>query len=117
MATQILFDVEKIRKDFPVLDQKIYDDKPLIFFDSAASSQKPQQVIDSIIQTYSKKYANVHRGIHYLSELASEAYENTREKIQHFINAKRSEEIIFSRNASESINLVASSWGMENVNE
>ena len=109
--------VEKIRSDFPILNQRIYDDKPLVFFDSAASSQKPQVVIDSITRVYTSVYANVHRGIHYLSEKASEEYEDVRSKIQQFINAEDPSQIVFSRNASESLNLVAASWGLANIKE
>lgn len=111
------FDVEKIRADFPILNQRIYDDKPLVFFDSAASSQKPQAVIDSITRVYTSIYANVHRGIHFLSERASEEYEDTRVKIKDFINAEDASQIVFTRNASESLNLVSASWGLPNIQE
>lgn len=109
--------VEKIRADFPILNQTIYDNKPLVFFDSAASSQKPQAVIDSISRVYTSVYANVHRGIHYLSEKASDEYEEVRGKIADFIKAEDSSQIVFSRNASESLNLVAASWGLGNIKE
>ena len=109
--------VDKIRSDFPILNQQIYGDKPLVFFDSAASSQKPQAVIDTISRVYTSVYANVHRGIHYLSEKASEEYEEVRTKIKDFINAETSSQIVFSRNASESLNLVAASWGLTNIKE
>jgi cysteine desulfurase/selenocysteine lyase len=111
------FNVEKIKLDFPILNQKIYDNKQLVFFYSAASSQKPNAVIDSITKVYSTYYSNVHRGIHYLSEKASEEYENVRTKVKEFINAGDSSEIVFSRNASESLNLVAASWGLANIKE
>ena len=117
MAYSQTLNVDKIRADFPILNQKIYGDKPLVFFDSAASSQKPQAVIDTISRVYTSVYANVHRGIHYLSEKASEEYEEVRTKIKDFINAESSSQIVFSRNASESLNLVAASWGLTNVKE
>ncbi len=110
-------DVDKIRADFPILNQKIYGDKPLVFFDSAASSKKPQAVIDSITRVYTSIYANVHRGIHFLSEQASEEYEGVRTKIKDFINAEDPSQIVFSRNSSESLNLVAASWGLANIKE
>ena len=110
-------DVEKIRSDFPILNQKIYGDKPLVFFDSAASSQKPQVVIDSISRVYTSIYANVHRGVHYLSEKACEEFEEVRSKIQSFFNAEVASQIVFSRNASESLNLVAASWGLANIKQ
>lgn len=115
MQTSQILNVEQIRKDFPILQLKIHDNKDLIFFDSAASSQKPKQVIDKISEVYNNYYANVHRGIHYLSEKASEEYEGVRSKIKGFINAKLDSEIVFTRNASESLNLVAASWGLANI--
>lgn len=112
-----MFDVAKIREDFPVLHQTIHGDKRLVFFDSAASSQKPRQVYEKLSEVYSAKYANVHRGIHYLSEVASDAYESTREKTAKFVNAPDPTQIVFGRNTSESINLVATSYGLEQVGE
>ena len=117
MESSQILDIKKIRNDFPILHQKIHDNKQLVFFDSAASSQKPKSVIDTITNVYSTYYSNVHRGIHHLSEKASEEYEEVRNKIQRFINAKDSSEIVFSRNASESLNLVAASWGLANIKE
>lgn len=109
-----MFDVNAIRKDFPILDRKI-DGKPLIYLDNAATSQKPQQVIDALTNYYSNYNANIHRGIHTLSEEATEAYEGAREKIRAFINARETREIIFVRNATEAINLVMYTWGKKNI--
>ncbi len=109
-----MFDVNAIRKDFPILDRKI-DGKPLIYLDNAATSQKPQQVIDALTNYYSTYNANIHRGIHTLSEEATEAYEGAREKIRAFINARDTREIIFVRNATEAINLVMYTWGKKNI--
>lgn len=110
------FDVQKIRKDFPVLSQKVYG-KPLIYFDNAATSQKPQVVIDALTKYYSEYNANIHRGVHYLSGKASQAYDETRIKVQEFIHASSEKEIIFTRGTTEAINLVAASWGRKNVSE
>lgn len=106
---------DKVRKDFPILHQEI-NGNPLIYFDSAASSQKPQQVLDTLLNYYQKDNANVHRGAHTLSGRATDAYEGARDKIANFINAKHREEIIYTRNASEAINLVAYTWGLANLN-
>ncbi|MDC9728936.1 MAG: cysteine desulfurase [Methyloprofundus sp.] len=108
------FPVEKIRADFPILKEKIRN-KPLVYLDNAASCQKPQQVIDSIVHCYSHEYANVHRGVHTLSVKATDRYEGAREKIQHFINAQSTKEIIFTRGATEAINLVAQTFGKTNI--
>jgi cysteine desulfurase/selenocysteine lyase len=106
--------VARIREDFPVLKRQV-NDKPLVYFDNAATSQKPEVVIDAI-ETYYREYnANIHRGIHKLAEEATLAYEEAREKVAKFVNAKRTEEIIFTRNATEAINLVAYSWGRANI--
>jgi len=105
-----MYDINEIRKDFPVLAQQI-NGKPNTFLDSAASAQKPQQVLDKIIQIYSREYANVHRGSYLLSEEITAEYEDARRKVQKFLNAKSEKEIVFTRNATESINLVASTWG------
>ncbi len=103
------FDIEAIRKDFPILDQLIYD-KPLAYLDNAASSQKPVQVIEAIDHYYRKDNANVHRGVHRLSQRATDAYEASRTKVRDFINAKSDKEIVFVRGATEAINLVAQSF-------
>lgn len=106
--------VQRIREDFPVLKRQV-NGKPLIYFDNAATSQKPTAVIETINRYYREYNANIHRGIHKLAEEATLAYEESREKIAKFINAKRTEEIIFTRNATEAINLVALTWGRANV--
>jgi len=108
------FDVRSIREDFPILQTKIYG-KPLIYFDNAATSQKPRQVIDRLVQYYEHENANIHRGVYYLSERASEAYEGARDSLQKLLNAAGRNEIIFVRGATEGINLVASSWGRANL--
>lgn len=104
------FDVKKIREDFPVLSQLVYG-KPLVYFDNAATTQKPKQVIDAITHYYFADNSNIHRGVHFLSQRATRAFEETRENIRRFINAKHSHEIIFTRGTTDSINLVASSFG------
>ena len=110
----ILFDVQNVRKHFPIL-QRTVKDKPLVYFDNAATTQKPQAVIDALAGYYQNFNANIHRGIHSLAEEATAAYEATRDTIQQFINAEHREEIIFTRGVTESINLVAYSWGMANL--
>jgi cysteine desulfurase/selenocysteine lyase len=104
------YDVAKIRADFPALAMQVYG-KPLVYLDNAASAQKPRQVLDRMHKAYTEEYANVHRGLHYLANAASEAYEGARESVQRFLGAARKEEIIFTRNATEAINLVAASFG------
>lgn len=104
------FPIEKIRADFPILTQTIRN-KPLVYLDNAASCQKPQSVIDSIVHTYSQEYANIHRGVHTLSVRATDRFEGAREKVRAFINAASTKEIIFVRGATEAINLVAQSYG------
>ncbi len=108
------FDVEKIRADFPILRQEIRN-RPLVYLDNAATCQKPQVVIDSIVKMYSHDYANVHRGVHTLSERATAAFEGAREKVKAFINAQSHKEIIFVRGATEGINLVAQTFGKANL--
>lgn len=105
-----LLDIQKIRKQFPVLHQLV-NGKPLIYFDNAATNQKPKRVIDALTSYYESYNANIHRGIHTLAEKATRAYEDTRETMQRFINAVHTEEIIFTRGVTESINLVAASYG------
>jgi len=109
------YDVDRVRADFPILAMRVYG-KPLVYLDNAASAQKPQAVLDRIQQAYSSQYANVHRGLYYLANEATEAYENAREKVAAFVNAGRKEEIIFTRNATEAINLVAYTFGRERIN-
>jgi len=105
---------EKVRADFPILHQEV-NGKPLIYFDNAASSQKPQAVIDAWRSYYEHDNANVHRGAHTLSSRATTAYEEAREKVASFVNARSTQEIIYTRNASEAINLVAYTWGIANL--
>jgi cysteine desulfurase / selenocysteine lyase len=108
------YDVARVREDFPALAMKVYG-KPLVYLDNAASAQKPTAVLDRMTEAYRSEYANVHRGLHYLANAATEGYEGARAKVAKFINAARSEEIIFTRNVTEAINLVASSWGEPNI--
>jgi cysteine desulfurase/selenocysteine lyase len=108
------YDVSRIREDFPILSMQVYG-KPLIYLDNAASAQKPKAVLDCIQHAYTSEYANVHRGLHYLANAATEAYEGAREKVRAFVNAARAEEIIFTRNATEAINLVAYTFGRERL--
>ena len=108
------YDVNRIREDFPILGMQVYG-KPLVYLDNAASAQKPKAVLDRIQQAYTSEYANVHRGLHYLANAATEGYEGAREKVRAFLNASRPEEIIFTRNATEAINLVAYTFAKERV--
>lgn len=110
MSVTTAIDIEKIRAQFPVLHQKV-NGKPLIYFDNAATNQKPKQVINALVNYYQGYNANIHRGIHTLAEKATKAFEETRQVMQQFINAKSAEEVIFTRGVTESINLVASSYG------
>src|SRR6202046_3510547 len=114
VKTNGAYDVARIRKDFPILATQVYG-KPLVYLDNAASAQKPQAVLDRLNQAYTTQYANVHRGLHYLANEATEAYEGAREKVAAFLNAQRKEEIIFTRNATEAINLVAYTFGHERI--
>jgi cysteine desulfurase/selenocysteine lyase len=107
-------DVYAIRQQFPVLKREVKG-KPLVYFDNAATSQKPQSVIDALVNYYSNYNANIHRGIHTLAEEATLAYENTRDAVQQFINAESREQIIFTRGTTEGINLVAYTWGRQNI--
>jgi cysteine desulfurase/selenocysteine lyase len=103
-------DVERVRQDFPLLQQQVRG-KPLVYLDNAATSQKPQSVIDAVTRFYTSENANIHRGVHYLSERATDAYDQVREKVARFLNARSSREIIFTRGTTEGINLVAQSYG------
>jgi len=107
-------DVARIREDFPILKQKVHG-KPLVYLDNAATSQKPQAVIDSEVELYSEYFSNVHRGVHLLSQRSTDAYEKAREKVQNFLNARSSAEIIFTRGTTEGINLVAQTYGQQHV--
>ncbi len=106
------YDVERIRTDFPILYREVYG-KPLVYLDNGASAQKPRAVLDAVEHAYKMEYANVHRGLHYLSNTATAKYENARETVRRFLNAGSTEEIIFTRNVTDAINLVASSFGMD----
>ena len=108
------FDVEKIREDFPVLKQTIHG-QPLVYLDNAATAQKPRAVIDAIVKFYEVDCANIHRGVHELSQRSTKAYEQTRAKVKRFLNARATEEIVFVRGTTEGINLVTQSWGRHNV--
>src|SRR5438874_13172324 len=108
------YNVARIRADFPALALKVYG-KPLVYLDNAASAQKPRAVLDRLDRAYTAQYANVHRGLHYLANEATEASENAREKVAAFLNAARKEEIVFTRNATEAINLVAYTFGRERI--
>ena len=110
------FDVDKVREDFPVLKQRIHG-KPLVYLDSAATAQKPLAVIEAIRKFYEVDCANIHRGVHELSQRSTAAYEETRSKAKRFLNARAKNEVIFVRGTTEGINLVASSWGRKNVKE
>lgn len=112
---QALLDVYKIRQDFPILSRKLHDGKRLVYLDNAATTQKPKEVIESISRYYSEYNANIHRAVYQIAEEATEEYESTREKIRKFINARFPEEIIFTRNTTESINLIAYTWGISNI--
>src|SRR5436309_12521817 len=110
------WNVEKIRKDFPVLEQTV-NDKPLVYLDNGASSQVPQLVIDRGAKYLAEEHSNIHRGVHYLSQKATTAYEAAREKLKRCINAKEAKECIFVRGTTEGINLVAYSYGRKFINE
>ena len=109
-----MYDVNVIRKDFPILSREV-NGKPLVYLDNGASAQKPQVVIDAITMAYSHEYANVHRGLHYLSNLATDKYENVRGIVQKFLNARHEEEILFTSGGTEALNLVSYSWGVPNL--
>jgi cysteine desulfurase/selenocysteine lyase len=109
-------DVAAIRADFPILSREV-NGKKLVYLDNGASAQKPRAVLDTIARAYSGEYANVHRGLHYLSNLATAHFEQARETVRRFVNARSEAEIIFTRNATEAINLVASSYGAPNIGE
>ena len=109
--------IENIRKDFPILDIRVRDNKPLVYLDNASTTQKPKQVIDTITNYYNNYNANIHRSVYSIAEEATEAYEKTRDKVAKFINAPKREEIIFVRGTTEGINLVAYAWGRKNIKE
>jgi len=109
-----VFDVEAVRRDFPILHQEIHD-QPLAYLDNAASAQRPVQVIEAVAEYYRRDHSNVHRGVHTLSQRATDAFEGAREKVRRFMNARSTKEIIFTRGTTEAINLVAQSWGRTNL--
>ncbi len=110
------FDVEKVREDFPILKQQVHG-KPLVYLDNAATSQKPQVVIDTLLRYYTEENSNIHRGVHYLSQKATQEYEEARTKIRQFLNASEDCEIIYTRGTTEGINLVAQSYGRQHLEE
>jgi cysteine desulfurase/selenocysteine lyase len=109
-----MYDVAAIRADFPILSRQVYD-KPLVYLDNGASAQKPRRVIETLKRTYETEYANVHRGLHFLSNAATDAYEKARETVRRFLNAERVEEIVFTKGATEAINTVAYGWAMAHL--
>jgi cysteine desulfurase/selenocysteine lyase len=113
-ATALTLDVEAVRREFPVLSTKVHG-KPLVYLDSAASAQKPRVVIEAEREVYERYYSNIHRGVHQLSMLATEAYEKARERVRRFLGAEASREIVFVRGTTEAINLVAQTWGRRHV--
>lgn len=113
-ARRNLYEVEAVRADFPILTRRVYG-KPLVYLDNGASAQKPRRVIDAMTEVLERDYANIHRGAHYLSQALTDRYETVRERVARFMNAARPEEIVFTRNATEAVNLVASSWGRSNL--
>lgn len=108
--TKLGFNLSQVRKDFPILTKKIYG-KPLVYLDNAATTHKPHQVIERLFHLFSHEYSNIHRGVHYLSQRATDGYEQARDRVRSFLNAKLTEEIIFLRGTTEAINLVAASYG------
>src|SRR5450432_3738173 len=107
-------DIYAIRQQFPILNREVKG-KPLVYFDNAASSQKPQAVIDALVDYYSSYNANIHRGVYEIAARATDAFEEARAKVARFVNAAHSAEIIWTRNTTEAINLVSFSWGMQNL--
>src|ERR687893_1147002 len=110
------YDVEAIRKEFPILSQQVYG-KPLVYLDNAASAQKPRAVIDAMVRTMETAYSNVHRGLHYMANAATEGFEGAREEARRFLNARSTEEIVFTKSATEAYNLVANSFGTMGLGE
>ncbi len=114
MAANGTYDVERYRADFPILSTEVHG-RPLVYLDNAASAQKPRQVIERVARVYATGYANVHRGLHYLSEKATADYEGARETIRAYINARSTHEVVYTRGATEAINMVAATWGRRNL--
>ena len=110
------YDIEAVRRDFPILSREVYG-KPLVYLDNGASAQKPQVVIDAVSHAYANEYANVHRGLHFLSNAATDAYEAAREKVRRFLNAGSVDEIVFTKSSTEAINTVAYGYGMPKIGE
>lgn len=113
-SSSLSYDVAQVRADFPILSMRPYD-KPLVYFDNAASAQKPRPVLDRMMQAYTQDYANVHRGLHFLANQTTEAFEQARITCQKFLGASLPEEIIFTRSATESLNLIAASFGLDHI--
>ncbi|HTU24456.1 MAG TPA: cysteine desulfurase [Pirellulales bacterium] len=114
-AGAVALNVSRLRADFPILSTRLHGDVPLVYFDNAATTQRPRQVIQSLVDVYEKHYANVHRGIHWLSDQSTDLFEEARRKVQNFLGAAAREEVIFTHGTTESINLVARSWGDANL--
>ena len=112
MESSVTFDIDRIRRDFPILSREV-NGRPLVYLDNGATSQKPRSVIDTIDRYYTDENANIHRGVHHLSQVATQAYEDARETIARWINAPASRQVLFTRGTTEAINLVASSWGRD----
>ncbi|PHR19611.1 MAG: cysteine desulfurase [Hoeflea sp.] len=110
------YDVEAVRRDFPILSRMVHD-KPLVYLDNGASAQKPQAVIDAVTHAYSNEYANVHRGLHFLSNAATDAYENAREIVKRFLNAPSVDNVVFTKSTTEAINTVAYGYGMPHIED
>src|SRR5947209_9040774 len=110
-----MFDPKVVRKDFPILERRVHGDKPLVWLDNASTTQKPRRVIESLVDFYEHHNSNVHRGVYALAEEATELYEGARAKIAAFIGAAGKHEIVFTRSATESLNLVANAWGRANL--
>ncbi len=109
-----MYDIDKIRSDFPILSRKV-NGKPLVYLDNGSSAQKPSQVIEAVMRAYSEEYANVHRGLHFLSNLATDNYEGVRGKLQRFLGAQHEDEILFTTGSTEGLNLVSYGWGVPNL--
>jgi cysteine desulfurase/selenocysteine lyase len=111
-----MYDINKVRADFPILSREVYG-KPLVYLDNAATTQKPRQVVDALVEEYYNVNANVHRGVHYLSQQATDLHEAARERVRQFINAEKTEEIVFTRGTTESLNLVAATFAEQFMKE
>ena len=111
-----MYDIDKVRADFPILSREVHG-KPLVYLDNGASAQKPQAVIDAMTRVYSHEYANVHRGLHYLSNLTTDHYEAVRGKVARFLNAVSEDEIVFTSGTTEAINLVSYAWAAPRMRE